>query len=128
MPAHKLARFCYCSKWRQARAYSRRVSEYTCCLRSPAKVHQLSMTERLFGAQRRPKGITLAEWPEKPCAEAMAAAQPPSELGEAPLQLSCVPETSHCLGNSKPINAKAMMIVTSAQIGCLTSAQWKQYT
>ena len=57
---------------------------------SPAKMHQLSMTERLFGSQRKPKGITLAEWPEKPCAEAMAAAQPSTEPGEVPLQLSCV--------------------------------------
>ena len=56
-------------------------------LRSPAKVQQMSMTERLFGAQRKPKGITLAEWPEKPCAQAMAAAQPSAEPGELLLHL-----------------------------------------
>ena len=48
------------------------------------------MTERLFGGQRKPKGITLAEWPEKPCAQAMAAAQPPAKPGEVPLQPSAL--------------------------------------
>lgn len=47
----------------------------------------MSMTERLFRTPRKPKGITLAEWPEKPCAEAMAPAELVLEPGVMPAQL-----------------------------------------
>ena len=74
------------------------------------------MTERLFGGQRRPKGITLAEWPEKPCAEAMAAAQPPTEPGKPPLQLSCILVYSHSLDPTN--HTKARAIQPPGQTGC----------
>lgn len=49
------------------------------------------MTERLFGShQRKPKGITLAEWPQKPSGLSTAALQPVAKLGEQAVPLNDV--------------------------------------